>query len=659
MRTGGAVTRARWYLDRLRSMPAAEIPHRIREASRKRLDAGGRFARRMGVAPPAARHLPVPQFPVDRLALASVDAPERARIAAQAAQVREGPLELLGERWPAGARTDWSLDPASGRHWRNDRFCFQVGRRHDDGAGDVKLPWELSRLQHLQLLALDACLNANEASRTACLEDLGRWIADNPPYLGLAYASGIELSARVVSTLVVAGLLGPDAFPKALAERVWDMLQAHGAWLARYPSLYSSANNHLLAEAVGLYLIGSLAPALPDAARWRDWGQRCIEREAALQVLPDGAGAEQSPTYLASTLEWLLVARHVARMLGLPLDPVVERRLVNGGKFLVAILDTAGAHPRFGDDDEGCLLRVALDPCPMPLAISGAIGAVLGEPAACHPAWRLDLRARLLGADCAPGPAARPGSGTFPDGGYTVLRQGPLLAMIDHGPLGYAYTAGHGHADALAVWLHAGARPVLVDAGTFRYNHDQGWRAWVRSAMSHNTLTVDGVDPSVQAGPFNWARRATARMLSADLGAAAPSVTATHDGYEALGVHHQRTLRLDGQAVEIRDRIDGSGRRLLRASFQFAPDLRLESGSHGWRVHAPEGPLASVSVDGSGLACRVALQSAVPPDGLRPGPGAISTRYNRLVPAPTLIIEGLVELPASIDIRITFDALNG
>ncbi len=644
----GASSRARWYLERLRSMPLAELPHRLAEALHRRADRGGSFAARHARAPDAVRERVPPAFPLDAAALAGAGAQDRARIARFAASMIGDRLELLGERWPAGSRTDWALDPASGSHWDWRRFCFDIDRRDDRGPGDAKFVWELSRLQHLQILALDAHLSGNSAARDACLHDLSAWIEGNPPFLGLGYACGVDAASRVISILVVVALLGPDTIPAQLRAVLWDLFNAHGAWLARYPSLYSSANNHLMAEASGLFALGCLAPALPGAADWLAMGRDHLEREAARQIHKDGVGAEQTPSYQASTMEWLLVVQHIAHATGQPLAPVIGERVAAGAAFLAAILDDAGNHPRFGDDDDGVVLRQDLAAERLPLAVAGTVGALSGNGALCHPAHRLDFRARLLGASSLPVSAWRPVSATFAAGGYSVLRAGGLMALFDHGPLGFAFTAGHAHADALAVWLHVDGTPLLVDAGTYRYNQDAGWREHLRSVAAHNTAMVDGLDQSHQTGPFNWGRRrACGQVLDACL-RATPRVTACHDGYSHIGVVHERSVALADDSLQIEDRIIGTGRHRVRITFQFAPGCvatRLDS--RRWQVRCENGTAAELEFAAEPLAVTVVAQTS------SPGPGAVSPAYNRLVPAPALLCEGDMDLPAELATRLT------
>lgn len=637
--------RARWYVDRLGSMPLPELPHRLREAMRRRSD---RHAVHAVHAPASLRDTPLPAFPLDEGGLRDASAADRARVARQAADVVEDRLVLLGQRWPAGARTDWALDPASGAHWDWDRFCFDIPRRQGQGPGDAKLVWELSRLQHLQVLALDAFLSGNETSRTACLADLGAWIAGNPPFRGLGWASGIELAARVTSVLLVVALLDPARIPPPLSAAIWDLLAAHGAWLARYPSLYSSANNHLVAEACGLFALGCLAPALPGAASWRASGRAHLEREALRQLHADGVGAEQSPDYQASTMEWLLVARHIGRATAQPLAASIDERLAAGARFLAAILDADGHHPRIGDQDDSAVLRQDLAPERSPLAIAGTVGALLDLDDLCHPRYRLDLRARILGARALPASVWRPASATFAEGGYTVLRAGPLMAVFDHGPLGHAHTAAHGHADALALWLHVAGTPLLVDAGTYRYDHDDGWRDHLRGTAAHNTIAVDGLDQSQRTGPFNWGRRRARGHLSSARLDSAPRATASHDGYEHLGLTHERTVSITADGCRIDDRLRGSGRHRVSLTWQFAPGLRVElSGEGRCEVAAESGLVATVEIAGPSPSVRVVAQTD------HPGPGAVSPGYNRLVAAAALQYDCEASLPVEIVTTIT------
>ena len=74
-------------------------------------------------------------------------------------------------------------------------------------------------------------------------------------------------------------------------------------------------------------------------------------------------------------------------------------------------------------------------------------------------------------------------------------------ALVDGGPHG-SLNCGHAHADALALEVAAGGRPVLTDSGTFSYTGAE--RDAFRATAAHNTATVDGESSSVTAGQFHW-----------------------------------------------------------------------------------------------------------------------------------------------------------
>ncbi len=643
--------RARWYVNRLRSMPLREIPHRVVEAARRRRDRGGSFAARVQELPDGVTSRPLPALPLDLDRVREgFDAAARERLARDVDALLGGSFTLLGQTWPAGARRAWALDPQSGRAWPHDRFCFDIGRRHGDGPGDVKFVWELSRLQHVQLLALGAHVLGRDDARAAAVGDVVDWFRANPPYFGLGYGCGIELASRVVSVLAASALLGPDAFDPAERVLVWRGLAAHGAWIERYPSLHSSANNHLVAEGGGLFVLGTLAPDVPGAARWAAAGRRILEREAALQILPDGVGAEQSPSYQAYTMEWLLLARHVAGATGAPLAAVVDARLAAGAAFLAAIEDAGGHWPRYGDDDGGVVLRAALDESRYVPSIAHAAGAGGGAD---------DLRS-LVYADPASADDPRresarsSGPRTFRDGGYTLLRRTcagrEVLVLFDHGPLGYGFTCGHGHADALAVWIHVDGAPLVADPGTYRYNADDGWRTYLRGSAAHDTVTLDGIGQSEPTGAFNWGRRTGGVLDGLESSETADLVAGHHDGYRAnLGVVHHRSITLssDGR-LAIEDRLAGAGRRTASMTWQFAQDVDVvpAAGGQGWLLQRGHGCVAELRAVGAPPARLVS-------DATRPGPGAVSTGYNRLAAAPALVFEGPVDLPASWTLHFT------
>lgn len=585
-------THLSWYANRLRSMSGAEVLHRAGEFGKRALSKYGGPDFRAAVQ----QHATLPVIP-GLLGGVRVMAAAPERLAAwrdTAERARTGHLCLLGQPWPGSTGPEkWHLDPTTGNSWPADRYCFDIPYRRAAGFGDIKYVWELNRLQYLQPIAALAAVTGDADHRQFCVDEISGWIESNRPFRGVNWASGIELALRVVSIMVVVSLLGEAAFTPAQRRRISACLAAHGHWLMRYPSRFSSANNHLIAEAGGLYLLGSLFPDLRAAVQYANYGRRVLCREAMLQILEDGVGAEQSPTYLAFTLEWLLLCREVANRLGDPFPPAVDRRLSAAGRFLRWITDGSGNQPRIGDDDEGRVLYGG-DERGYVSSILGCVAAALDDPDLVPPGFAPHLRNGVLGYPprSSESPREAPiGTATFARGGYSVLRWKARdiegLWIFDRGPLGYLAIAAHGHADALSIWLHLVGLPVLVDAGTYLYHAGGAWRDHFRGTLAHNTLTIDATDSSEITGPFNWGHKAQVTVLSRNDDPNNWHVEFEHDGYEeAFGVRHRRRLQRTGECTFfITDCLHGAeGSYPVNVGFLVHPDLAVHERAGVWEV---------------------------------------------------------------------------
>ncbi len=565
-------------------MSRAELMHRMGEQIKRRSDAVRNWGwDGFGKYESTLIGLPCLAFPHAAPAIL-------AAAAETAARVREGRLAFLGQDWPGfddsrwWLTNAWTLDPVSSGHWPgSEAFAFSVDYRHRPGLGDVKFVWELNRLQFLAAMALAAAATPDGAGRSGdVLAIIGGWMEANPPYRGVNWTNGIELATRVVAVLAALVFLPAEQIPAAEGKRLLAFFEAHAYWLDRYPSLHSSANNHRVAELAALFLVGSCVPGLPEAGRYREAGRAGLEREMLRQFHPDGVGAEQSPTYAAYSLEWFVLSAAAGDATGRPFSDAFRERGAAAAVALRWMLDGGGHAPRIGDDDEGRVLALGLDPEPRYVSSVVALAQRwLGRPQP-PPAFRDPALRDLVKTDEASVEPSSPlGFRFFENGGYSVSRSpnplGLVLFVFDHGPLGFGPIAAHGHADALSVWLHWGDEPVLVDAGTFLYHAGGDWRTRFRGTAAHNTLTVGDRDQSRMTGAFNWAQqRATTRVIAAS----ESEVIAEHDGYAAaFGVIHRRSVRFLADAFVIEDSLRvadaAAAGTAWTLGFTFAPGISV------------------------------------------------------------------------------------
>lgn len=581
----GPLGKLGWYANRLRAMSVPELGHRLREAGKRRVSA----TRSYDYSEFAAKATDLPFLSIDTNRLPLIDADTRSfwRSVAPTAMA-PGIYRALGCDFKLSRDMDWHLDPVSGLRWQDNIYCFDIDYRHDRQRGDVKLVWELNRLQFVPVIAALSRLENDDAMAQSALDLIESWIDANPPFKGINWISGIELALRVVSILLTIGLVGRERVGARLSQKIRGCLAAHAYWLKRFPSRYSSANNHLIAEEAALFILGTLwQGSAIDPLEARDM----LIAEAFRQIHDDGVGAEQSPTYTAFTCEWYLLAFIVAKAAGVPFPDDAIARIAAAGEHLRWLLDSTGNHPRIGDDDEGRVIASGAGHEPLYLAsIVSGIAAATGRRDIVADHGVPQLRNLLLGwSDDASDSCI--GTRTFERGGYTISRgrmgRRESLTVFDHGPLGYLSIAAHGHADALSLMLHLDAKPVLVDAGTYLYHSGGSVRDRLRGTMAHNTLCINGTDQSEISGAFNWRRKAVSKYLGLREIDHGIHVSAQHDGYvRDCGLTCERAVTIDTSGLTVTDRLLETGGEVSRP---------LTSISIGFLLH----PECSAKIEGA------------------------------------------------------------
>jgi hypothetical protein len=510
---------------------------------------------------------------------------------AAADRIAEGTFNLLGLReLKLGTEIDWHLEPTSGkrtplRHWS------QLNYLDATLAGDKKITWELNRHQYFLTLGRAYWLSGDERYAQIFVSHVNSWMDQNPPKLGINWASSLEVSFRSISWLWALQFVRES--PSLTADvllRLVKFLYLNASHLETYLSTYFSPNTHLTGEALGLFYIGLLLPEFEDAERWRELGLEILISQLPRHVQPDGVYFEQSSYYHRYTTDFYL---HLAILLntnGIALPQELEPRLKLLLDHLMYLTRPDGTTPLFGDDDGGRLAMLdnrAANDFRSPLATGAALfdradyKFVAGD-ASEETLWLLGPEG-LHTYDRINATPPTKESVAFPDGGYYVMRDGwsstANYLLFDCGPHGW-HNCGHAHADALAIELAAHGRTLLVDPGTFTYTGDKGIRDWFRSSAAHNTLTVDGHSSSVAADTFSWRTKTSCERLAWFDHRRFTYVSGRHNGYEQLarpGTHTRSILFLKQNYWVMLDRVELTGRHELEQWFHFdsgaSPDL--------------------------------------------------------------------------------------
>jgi hypothetical protein len=423
----------------------------------------------------------------------------------------------------------------------------------------------------------------------------------------------------------------------------------HAEFVRGWLSLHSSANNHLIGEAAGLFIAGVSWPHWRRSGTWVDTGKRILEREALAQNAPDGVNREQAVSYQRFVLDFLILCMLAGKANGQRFSADYESRIESMLDYLASIMDAGGNMPQFGDADDGHVARLSQDGGFCPYRSLLATGAILfgrgdfklkAGPLDDKTRWLVGAKAdeqyRQLDAEKTRLPLRQ----TFPEGGYYVLgcdfdTPNEIRLVADAGPLGYRSIAAHGHADALSFTLSVGGREIFIDPGTYAYHTQIAWRQHFRGTSAHSTVRIDGLDQSVQGGNFIWLKKANAGCSLWLSSAEKDSFEGWHDGYMRLGdpVKHRRLIELDKAArrVLIEDTLEMAEDHDVELFFHCHEDCSVSAMDDGFVLARAETALRLVLPQADNAKSQVYRGS------LAPMAGWVSRAFDTRRPTSTIV----------------------
>ncbi len=644
----GVMERVLWRLNRLRCMTHAEIRHRALRAMEMQ-------AERWGLLGSAI----VPPPDLTQESRRWIHATARVDVApylAAAERIAAGRFDVFALQDAAlGSPPRWNCDPKT-RVEAPLSFGKLLDCRDPRRVGDIRYLWELNRHLHIVTLAQAYALSGDARYFGVIRRHLESWFDECAYGRGPNWSSALELGIRLINWSVAWQLLGGASSPLfqdgqgARFRRQWlDAVFQHAQFVHGHFSLYSSANNHLIGEAAGLFVAALTWPYWPRTRAWLAEAKAILEREALLQNAPDGVNREQAVSYQQFELDLLLLALFAGRANGKKFSTAFESRIEAMIEYFASIMDAGGNVPAFGDSDDGFVVRLAQggEFCRYrSLLATAAILFRRGDFKA--KAGGLDDKTRwLLGesADSAfrqiDGAGAQsPIRRAFPIGGYFVLgcdfeSENEIRLVADAGPLGYQAIAAHGHADALAFTLSVGGKEFFIDPGTYTFHTQGAWRQYFRGTAAHNTVRVDGVDQSQSGGKFMWLRKAGAGCSLWRPSAERDIFEGWHDGYMRLAnpVMHRRRITFDKLArrIVIEDTLQMATMHEIELFFHCSEQCHVNPVPGGYRISHAATTLLLKLPDVEGAASKDVHYGSIAPIL-----GWASRRFDDKQPAPTI-----------------------
>ncbi len=453
---------------------------------------------------------------------------------------------------------------------------------------DIKVPWELSRLQHLIIIGQAYLLTGNEKYAIEVKNEIMDWIENNKPLFGVNWVSTMEVAIRISNMIVAYDFIKDsqcctDDFLAKLIKSIYN----HGIYIVNNLEWSEEmTHNHYVSDIVGLLFIALNVPVFKESLKWKDFAGNELVNEMDKQVYEDGSDFEASTSYHRLALELFFYSYYLCTGYGIVLPDKFKCKLYKMFDFVQHIIKPNNKIPQIGDNDNGRFLifreREILDHTYLP-----CIGSIVFE----EKAWK---RKEICFANEALWIFGKKGkdvwdklpfnesgitSKEFENSGFYIIRDNEFYMFISCGPNGQKHVGGHGHNDKLSFELCIGNDDFIIDTGTYLYTPEPVWRNRFRSTAFHNTLQIDGYEQSeISSRLFELSYNSQARKILWEIGENILKFRGMHIGYrKRLGIDHIREIEFDKTSCEltIKDYLEGNGAKEVSRFLHIAPGIKL------------------------------------------------------------------------------------
>lgn len=558
-----------------------------------------------------------------------------------------------------GKKIDWHIDFKTGYKWSHKTYYKDIAIPYNEG--DIKVPWELSRFQHLPLLGQAYQITGQEKYVLEFKEQVSDWIRENPVKFGPNWTCTMDVAIRASNWLVAweffkSSPLIDDSF----ILKFFKNILLHARFI-RNNLEYSEdlTSNHYLADIAGLFFIACMVPEFKESEEWLSFSQKELESEIKKQVYEDGCDFEASTCYHRLVLEFFFYSALLGDKAGEKFSSGYLARLEKMFDAVVYLLKPNGKMPQIGDNDSG---RFFIFECSSDNDLDMRYLLWLGLLFFKQPGFNVFQLDQLCPAILILfGPNGLEQirkyssdlkeieSHAFQDAGWYVMRNENDYLLISCGPNGQKNNGGHGHNDKLSFELCLGGEDIIVDPGSYLYTIEPKMRNTFRSTNYHNTIEVAGVEQNRFHKEFLFVTEndAKAEVLRFEILKTGGYFKGRHFGYNKSSMHiiHEREFRFvwEEKRIYITDILSGTGNVSFRMNLHLFPGVIAEAENHCAELTTVSGQKV--------LICFPEEERLITEDYW------YSTFYGKKESAKSVFIKKNVNLPCEISWMINFEQM--
>ena len=459
-------------------------------------------------------------------------------------------FDILGSREQCLMELPWHADfrlqyqhPDADYLFDSKTFYKDVVIQHgltDRFIKDIKVPWELSRFQHVAVLGAAYQETKNPLYSKAFIRQVTHWIDENPYLLGPNWVCPMDVGIRALNWIWgIHYFKDVQEVSQESWEKIVTSLYNHMIYLENNWEIGAVTSNHYLSDLIGYFYLTWFFSDMQKIKKRHKWCYNELLKEFEKQVFDEGTDYEGSTKYHQLVTEIFYNFYMLCQESGF----AVPEYFVKKFKKMFTFLDWCSVNDdyiiKIGDDDSGKIVD----------GISSDLIQTMKEESS-----EQEIH--------------------YNNFGLSIIKTKKWHVSLRHHVYQKNQPSGHFHNDAGSVTVAVNGVPVIVDSGSYVYTPSAVWRNEFRSVKNHNTFFIKDKEPTEFSDESLF-------MLEQPEKTQSKLFVSKHSLY---GVEAQRVVTLDIQQKELNivDSWDESVTEETGWNFTLAPHIVPYHNGESW-----------------------------------------------------------------------------